>query len=253
MTIKFVTVNIWHGGTLMDNLLAFLQKQKADVLVLQEVYNGTDPSLPPQYRSMQVLKQKLQYAHEYYQPFYRDFDRSHGKAQNGSAILSTYPILHTDTAFVTGEYSETYRDVPGNYQNCPSGLQHAVLDTPEGSMDVYNIHGVWDMDGDNFSPQRRKMTETILAAITGKQRVLLAGDSNAKTTNKAIIMLEGPLHNVFGQSLPSTFNMRHKDNPGYATAAVDIMFVSSNIKVLAKDCPSVDVSDHLPLTATLEI
>jgi endonuclease/exonuclease/phosphatase family metal-dependent hydrolase len=56
---------------------------------------------------------------------------------------------------------------------------------------------------------------------------------------------------VFGEELKTTFNMKHKDNPGYATAAVDMMFISPDIKVSEKACPEVDVSDHLPLVVQL--
>jgi endonuclease/exonuclease/phosphatase family metal-dependent hydrolase len=61
------------------------------------------------------------------------------------------------------------------------------------------------------------------------------------------------LTSVFGDSLKTTFNISRKDNPGYATAAVDMMFVSSDIEVIEKACPAVDVSDHLPLVVQLRL
>jgi endonuclease/exonuclease/phosphatase family metal-dependent hydrolase len=47
--------------------------------------------------------------------------------------------------------------------------------------------------------------------------------------------------------------MHRKDNPGYATAAVDMLFVSPGIKIIDRQCPDVDISDHLPVVATLEV
>jgi endonuclease/exonuclease/phosphatase family metal-dependent hydrolase len=47
--------------------------------------------------------------------------------------------------------------------------------------------------------------------------------------------------------------MKYKDDRGYATAAVDMIFVSSSTKILKKECPDVEVSDHLPLVVELEI
>jgi endonuclease/exonuclease/phosphatase family metal-dependent hydrolase len=65
--------------------------------------------------------------------------------------------------------------------------------------------------------------------------------------------IEQYLTSVFGNNLKSTFNMRRKDNPGYATAAVDMLFVSPNIRIVNSECSDVDISDHLPVIATLEV
>jgi len=68
-----------------------------------------------------------------------------------------------------------------------------------------------------------------------------------------MLAISDHLTNIFGNELKTSFNMRRKDNPGYATACVDMLFVSSDIKVMDKVCPDVDISDHLPLVATLRI
>jgi len=252
MTIKVVSLNMWFGGQLQDNIMAFLEAQAADIVLLQEVFNGEDPALAAQHRTMQVVRERLGLPYQNFAAEYRDNDQTNGKAQVGNAIFTRFPITSSAiTAFIP--YTETYRDVPGNYHNCPYNLQHVALDTPAGEVNVYNMHGVWDLNGDNYSPLRQKMSAMVIDAIAGKQNVILAGDTNAKPTNKAMIAIEAHLKSVFGRELATTFNMRHKDNPGYATAAVDMMFVSSDIRVARHECPNVDVSDHLPLTATLEI
>jgi endonuclease/exonuclease/phosphatase family metal-dependent hydrolase len=252
MTIKVVSLNIWFGGLLQDKVMAFLEAQDADIVVLQEVFNGEDPTLAVQHRTVQVLKERLGLPYEKFAPEYRDYDQTGGKAQVGNAIFSRFPITSsTITAFIP--YTEDYRDVPGNIHNCPCSLQHATLDTPVGKVNVFNIHGVWDLNGDNLSPLRQKMSNLVIDAIKDKKNVILAGDTNAKPTNKAMIAIEQHLKSVFGHELTTTFNMRHKDNPGYATAVVDMMFVSPNIQVIEHECPDVDVSDHMPLRATLEI
>lgn len=253
MKIKFVSLNLWLGGILFDGIIEFLKEQDADIIVLQEVYNGTDASLDRQYKSMQILGEELGYAYSDFVADYRDFDRTDGKAQRGNAVLSKFPIVGTDAIFFGEPYSETYRDLPGHYHECPRDLQHVILETPAGELDVFNIQGVWDLDGDNYSEQRRQMSETVIEAIQGKKNVILAGDTNAKPTNQAILDIEKYLHSVFGQSLTSTFNMRRKDNPGYATAVVDMIFVSPHMKVHSASCHDIDISDHLPLSAELEI
>jgi endonuclease/exonuclease/phosphatase family metal-dependent hydrolase len=255
MRIKVITLNLWFGGELFDGVLDFLKQQDADVVLLQEVYNGEDPALKRQFRSMQVLKAELSYPYQDFIADYRDFDRTDGKAQRGNAILSRFPLVSHPPIFFGSPYSETYRDILGHYsQDCPRDVQHVVLGTPAGEVNVFNIHGAWDLDGDNYGEQRQAMSEAVIGAIKGRPNVILAGDTNAKPTNRAIIEIEEYLKSVFGKAeLVSTFNMRRKDNPGYATAAVDMILVSPYIKVVTRDCPDIDISDHLPLVATLEL
>lgn len=253
MDIRIVTLNVWMGGILFNEIISFLQEQNADVVLLQEAHNGTDPSLKARFRTMQELKSRLGFEHDDFAPAFRDFDLSGGKSQRGNGILSKFPIKKRANIFLSGEYSEVYRDVPGNYKHCPRNLQYVVLDTPAGDIDLFNLQGVWDLDGDNFSPQRQRMSQVIIKAVKDKPNVVLGGDTNAKPTNQAIINIEEHLKNVFGHELTTTFNMKRKDNPGYATAVVDMLLVSPQIKVLSHSCPEVDISDHLPLAATFQV
>ncbi len=253
MNIKFISLNIWHGVFLFQEVLDFLKKQDADIVVLQEVYSSKDSSLKEQFRTMQIYKEKLDYPEQVFSPHYRDFDNTNGKSQRGNAILSKFPIKLHDDVFFAKEYSEEYRDSPGHYHECPRSLQHITIDTPSGELDVYNIQGVYDLNGDNFSPERQRMSEVILNAIDGKDNVILAGDTNAKPTNSAIKMIESKLNSVFGNELQTSFNMRRKDNPGYATTVVDMILVSNNISVKNKQCLDIDISDHLPLVVELQV
>lgn len=253
MKLKIVSLNVWLGGLLMDDIITFLKQQDADIVLLQEAFNGTDPLLERRFRTMQVLQEALGYAHGHFAPAYRDFDFSKGKADRGNGLLSKFPVVGGDNIFLSGEYSTTYRDVPGQYQACPRNLQLTTLKIGGDEVNVFNIQGVWDINGDSYSDDRKHMADTILASIKDKSNVILAGDTNAKMTNRAILDIETELVNIFGRELVSTFNMRRKDNPGYAMAAVDTIFVSRNVTVLEKQCLDVDISDHLPITAVIEL
>ncbi len=233
-------------------MVDFLRLEAADILMLQEVYDGSRPSLERRFRSLITLRQELDY------PYYRmaptDTDNlPEGKIVMGNAILTNFPITASNVTFFDEPYRDDYTDTPENWPHRPRNLQHVVLHAGAGQINVYNFHGVWDLDGDRFSPQRRQMSETIIKAVAGQPNVILAGDTNAKPTNPALRALEQHLVSVFGSDLRTTFNMRRKDNPGYATAAVDQMYVSPNLKVLSKHCPDVDISDHRPLVVELEI
>jgi len=248
---KFLSLNLWHGR-FIERCAEFLAEQDADIVILQEVHNGTGPELPSHLRSLEVLQQKLNY------PFYDHaaavlFNDPQGKVSSGNAVLSKFKITRRDHQFMQEGFNDDYRDSPQFWPVYPRVLQYVELETEAGPVNVFNLHGVWDLDGDSYSERRRGMADKVIKAIAGKPNVLLGGDTNAKASNRAIKQIEEHVKSVFGESLQTTFNMRRKDNPGYASAAVDLLFVSPNIKILQKACVDADVSDHLPVMAELEI
>ncbi len=249
MVIKVLTFNIWHGK-LLDEVIDFLKQQDADIVALQEVYNGQDSNLSEQYRAATVLKERLDYDYSY---FSAEYLYTKMRVDEGNLILSKFPVINAKAAFIDTPYGESDNENPDDFATMPRVLQHVELDSPAGVLNIVNFHGVWDLDGDNYSPQRKKMAQAIIDGVHGKHKVIVAGDTNAKPTNPAMKEVEKYLKSVFGNDLKTTFNMRRKDNPGYATAAVDMMFVSNDIKILNKKCLDVDLSDHLPLVATFEI
>lgn len=254
MKLKVISLNLMHGGELFENVIAFLKEQDADIVLMQEVYSCDAPTINRQYRSMQVMPDIIGYKYTHFSPSYRDFDRTGGKAERGNGIFSKYSLVPKDTVFFDGEYSEDYRDVPGHFGNCPRNLEHAIVQTSVGDVDLFNIQGVWDMDGASYSEKRQRMAQIVVDQVKGVKRAILAGDTNATPHNQAILDIERHLNSVFGKDeLITTFNMRRKDNPGYATAAVDMILTSPSIKVIEKSCPDVDISDHLPLVATLDV
>lgn len=252
LALKVVSLNMWQGGNLMEEALEFLKQEDAHIVLLQEVYNGTGADLAPKYRTMEVVRERLGYPYEDFAPAFLD-NREEGKIEQGNAVLSKFKVADRSVAFLNEPYSDTYEERVENFPSCPRNVQRVTLDTPAGAVNVFNVQGVWDMDGDNYSERRQKMAEVILRMAKDRPNVILAGDTNAKPTNQAMVSLERELKSVFGNRLTSTFNMRRKTNPGYATAAVDLMFVSQNIEVLASQCPNIDVSDHLPLIVELAV
>ena len=252
MKLKVISINLWDGGRLLEEALDFIVQQDPDILALQEVCDSKNPSLEARFRTLDILKERLSYVSYHYAPEFID-NRQEGRIPQGNAVFSKFPIVDSSVVFFDRPLDENYVELPENFATISHNLQHLLLDTPGGGINFYNFHGVWDLDGDNFSPPRKNMSATIMKAIAGKENVILVGDTNAKPTNQAIRNIEKNLKSVFGDMATTTFNMRRKDNPGYATAAVDMIFVSKNIRVISSDIPDVDISDHLPLVATLDL
>lgn len=252
MKFKVISLNLWLGGKLMPKIIEFLNEQDADLLMLQEVYDSNDNNLSSQFNSYTFLKKRLNYEYgEYSQALIHDVDE--GLIPNGNAILSKFPIISKKDVFLTKPAQSSYKDIQELFPYFPRLLQTATINIDDLELNIFNIHGVWDLDGDRNSQDRQNMKEIILNEAKNMKNIILAGDTNAKASNPALLELEPTLKSVFGQTLESTFNLKRKSNPGYASAAVDLMFVSPNINVISKEVPDVDISDHLPLVVTLEI
>ena len=252
MIIKLLTLNVWHGGKLMDPMLAFLERENPDILLIQEASNETQPDRPPYCRTVQMIQDRLHYEATDFAPAFT-LVLPELKVERGNAVLSRFQITSSRSTFFNEPYSDHYIDEPANFATSPRNLQHVTLDTPAGNIDVFNFQGVWDLAGDNYSPARQRMSDVIIEAISGLENVLLAGDTNAKPTNQAIRRVDEHLRSVYGHDLTTTFNMRRKTNPGYATAVVDMIFASPSFELLSRQCPDIDVSDHLPVIATFKI
>jgi endonuclease/exonuclease/phosphatase family metal-dependent hydrolase len=97
------------------------------------------------------------------------------------------------------------------------------------------------------------MVEKITERIKGKERVILAGDFNFNPDTESGKKIEKFLINIFKDEIRSTFNTRRKENPAFKNVIVDMIYISSDLKIIERYSPDVDVSDHLPLVCVLEI
>ena len=82
---------MWEGGILIEKIIDFLDKENADILMLQEVYNATTAEFPAQYYSIEILNERLGY--EFYSFAPALIDRvAEGDVVQGNAIYSKFPI-----------------------------------------------------------------------------------------------------------------------------------------------------------------
>ncbi|MEK7620086.1 MAG: endonuclease/exonuclease/phosphatase family protein [Patescibacteria group bacterium] len=250
MKLKIICLNLWQGGNLMDEILAFLKREDADVVLLQEVYDGHG-TWERKFRSMDVLREKLGYPHEHFAPAFLE-RTDFGKVEQGNAILSKFPIVDSQVYFYDQPYGER-EDKPEYFETTPRNLQRAAVEVGGRVLQVFNTQGVWGKDGDD-NERRLMMAQTIVDAVAPFQEVVLAGDLNVQEKTKTISLIEEHLVNVFKpDNRITSFNMRHKTNPGFATAVVDMLFVSSLLRVLEHRQYDEGVSDHLALSATIDV
>ncbi len=255
MNLKFLSLNLYEGGLLFENISAFLKEEKPDIIAFQEVNNGSDAKLPNYLRSMQVLSDLLPDYHHFFAPEIL-LRYPEGKIDIGNAIFSRFPISNEETVFLNVPYGE-YDTVPigGDFSKHPKNLQCCEVTVNGKILTICNLHGIWGLDGvDN--EDRLKMSNLIVAQVKEKGKVILAGDFNLKPNTQTIANIEKHLTSVFKDQLKTTFNLARKDLdrfPGYASAVVDMIFTSHDLAVTKHNCPNVDVSDHLPLIIEFEV
>lgn len=255
MKIKFISLNLFEGGILFDNVFDFLDKEKPDVVALQEVYDGKDIDLPKNLRSLEVLKEHFKSWDYHFAPEFL-LVRDEGKIEIGNAIFSKFPINKT----ITKDFGIPYGEHPlvppdGDFSTNPRNIQCCEVEVNKKTINVCNLHGIWGLSGED-SPERLKMSEVITDLIQDKDNVILAGDFNLRPNTKTIENIEKHLTNIFKDELATSFNLKRKNLekfPGYATSVVDMIFASKDLKIIFHNCPQVDVSDHLPLICEFEI
>lgn len=251
MQVKFLCLNLWQGGNLFDEIVAFIKEHDPDIVALQEVYNGQNASLERKYRSVQALQEELGYPHESYAAAFLE-NILGAQIEQGNLVLSKFPILESNTSFYDVPFGERPKDELPYFEYTPRNLQHVRIDVHESKINLFNTQGVWGTDGDD-NDRRVQMAQTIVNSIGDKTNVILCGDFNVQEKTKTIELIEKRLINVFKGELTTSFNMQQKTNLNLATAVVDMVFTSPNIKIISKSCPQANISDHLPLLVTFEI
>lgn len=251
MKIKFVTLNIWEGGKSFDSVVSFIKKEDPDIVAFQEVRNGNDLKFERRFRTFDVFREELEYPYSVFSPAFLN-TTDVGNVEEGNAIFSRPPIISNKVTFFDNPYGEFNSEDSKHFELIPAILQHALIEFENLRLNIFNTHGIWGRSGKD-NPSRLKMSEAIINEIKDKENVILAGDFNLQPSTETIRNIEKYLINVFKDELTTTFNMKRKDENGYSTAVVDMIFVSPNIKILERFCPKVDISDHLPLVCSLEI
>lgn len=251
MTCKILCLNLLEGGQFWDNIKTFIEREQPDIVSFQEYGNGGEDQ-PLQYQSPRRFDPLLAGFEKYYSPELVQVWPT-GPVEAGNCIYSRYPITFRHTVMLHGAFETVTRPADEkDFSHYPKNLQHVVVDVQGTPLHVCNLHGVWGQDGDD-NPARLRMSELVKAEIADHQPLVLMGDFNLKPNTQTIANLETKLVNVFKDELTTTFNMRHKTNPGYATAVVDMFFATPDVKIINKACPEDDVSDHKPLVVTIEV
>ncbi len=254
MKIKVLSLNTWMGGILWQPCYDFVTAQNADIILLQEIYSGVDEQFDPRFRSKHLFESAFPNYHSFFSAFIGDLREKEGLIDNGNLVLSRWPLIEQETIIFDQPYARYDHDNTTDFSNWAAGSQRVVINLPGNqNLQLANLHGpVWNK-GAEPTIRRINMVKSINAICNRAIPTIIAGDSNATPDNPIWRDFTTPLLSVFDGQLVTTFNMRRKNNPGYATAVVDVFLISSGIEVKRAQCLDEDISDHLPMVVELEL
>jgi endonuclease/exonuclease/phosphatase family metal-dependent hydrolase len=252
MQIKFVCLNLWFGGRQFDNIIEFIRKENPDILALQEVVKSSDLGAPTNYNTLDEIAKVFHYPYCHNAPTFVSTRLDMPTAEFSNAVLSKYPIVNSEVTFYDVPYDTNYNEMQ-DFSFSPRNLEHVEINLGTKIVNVFNTQGIWGFDGDD-NERRLKMSESIRSHYLGKENIILCGDFNTIENTKSMTAFEQELKNVFKGELVTSFNMRHKPaGSGFATAVVDMIYVSPEIKVIEHYSTEEDVTDHVPLVCVIQV
>ncbi len=246
--MKLIQLNMWMGS-LLDNAVSFLKKEKPDSITLQEVVVSKKLDI------FSALKKELD--------MNGVFAKAHGiKTQDGlfyigNAVLTRFDIINHRSVFFDFPF-RVYTDKPvgKHYENVegkltePKNFVEAVIETSSGKLSVVSTHLAWS---EHCSERLHRIWQArkLLAELRGAAPTILAGDFNTNRDSTSYKILTSMFADL-GPCIENTLNTkRHYSRQNVKNLAVDFV-LGKNISGAARTV-DVDISDHLPIVAEISI
>jgi len=241
MKLKILSWNIWCG-TYLDGVIEFLKTANADIIALQEVIEDERGNL------VEIIAKELGYEYVHaigmnmpvkFLPKYEKDDKRTIKF--GTAILSKYKIID----------SRIYELVDEN--------KRLVIGTDikigNETLHIFSIH----LKHTHQKPSEIQdvETENLLKLLPEKNTVVM-GDFNALPESTVIETMSQVLKNAGENSTTPTWSV-YKDGctcitkDGEIIYQLDYIFTSKDIKTNSFKVYESKASDHLPISAMIEI
>jgi endonuclease/exonuclease/phosphatase family metal-dependent hydrolase len=178
--------------------LALIQRVSPDILALQET-DSTRISLNNN-DYVRYFADKLGY--------YSYFGPKTIAGTYGTAILSKFPLLNTQTVFMYSDKDET-------------GVAEAEVKVASLTFSIYNVHP------DSSDPAMLGFARTLIARSQGKPYVIAMGDYNLRDYEEAYKLLDSVFTNAWTSVYPSEISPDGLDMSG--ENRIDHIFLSRNL------------------------
>ena len=250
--IKFIQVNIYKGKY-MDSLVDFLNKEKPDIVAMQEVTAGEvnyfeDKTI----NTFEYIKEKTG-LNGY---FYGDLEFvDSSDSLFGNAVLTKHKPVDLKVLSL-----KKYRPLTlAEFEDStiwPEISRLAIDATVEiEGINVHAIswHGAWTAPPADTQETLRQ-AQMVADYLKNLNEPFIVGvDINNVPESRTVGIINSVANNLMAGAgvMQTTHPKLHKIAPrGYL---VDYIFVSKDFKVVSLKVPQVTISDHLPVVATLEL
>jgi len=204
-SLKVMTYNIQQGN---DNTgeqsylrqLAIIQQVTPDILVLQES-DSTRISIN-NIDLVRFFADNLGY-YSYYGP--KTISGSYG-----TAILSRYPLINTQTIFTFSDQDE-------------NGTAYAQVEVGNKTLNIYNVHP------DGSDDTKEAFAKMLLERTAGQKNVIIMGDFNLRQNEAAYKMIDSVFINSWIHVYPTGISTDGVDMSG--RNRIDHIFISSDLSV----------------------
>lgn len=259
--MKLLNLNICIKLDNKEKVINLIRAENADICALQEVMNGVEESCFEMYKSKNKLIQIENYPFNEFAPLFiakgvskngvitRDFG---GNAEQGSLILSKYPVKEHYNQFYYNEYRYEYDATEFREKDWCRSIQNAVIDINGKELQIINVHGIWNKDkiGDERTIEQSKF---ILSKIRNDIPCIVLGDFNLLPETESIKLINDKMNNLIDKYNILSTRPTFDDGLDKGNLVCDYIFVNDKVKVNDFKVLDSNVSDHLPLILDFEI
>src|SRR3989344_923661 len=228
MRLKVLSWNIWINGY-FDQVKDFLARADADIIGLQEV----EADAPE--RELIGFLTKLGYEHVF-APVPKTGKR---KVNDGPALFSRHGLRNSAKHVLSDELSRC--------------AVSADIDVRGETLHVFSTHLLHTHQA--YTDVQGEQVENLLKVLS-KEKTILMGDFNAGADSAYIKRMRSILQDTDPKGTP-TWSMYPEGcdvcNPQSVDIRLDYMFTTPDLKVLSSRVEHSKASDHLPISAEIEV
>lgn len=257
--MKLLNLNVSIKLDNIEQVIALLAEQDADIVTLQEVTQAKDEDVFARFRKREALDAALggRYPYRAFGPLYssyaqpkRDFG---GLVEQGNYILSRYPIREEENRFYHRSFEHIEDWSAWRATDHARAVQVAVIDTPDGPLQVLNVHGIWTADKEGDERTLHECEFISNAAHERDMATVIIGDFNLLPTSASLAVLNEQWRNLNSVFNIETTRPTFEDTLESGNTMVDYAFVNDKVAVHAFAPLTTDISDHLPLLLEADI
>ena len=253
--MKLMQLNIWQGR-LLRQALDFLEQEKPDILCMQEVYSSGINSVDLDFfGSFERIKELFPGYNGYFSANF-DIPVFGQKVSYGNALISSFPLLKTETIYTSGEFHSfnifgEFTEYEGENNRIAYNVQKVTVQTGEDkTFCLLNHHGYWlpNRMGSELSVEKMEIVADIIRL--SPRPLIFVGDLNVVAESPAMKPIQSILHDLTQEyGLQTTLSELGK----VKNVACDHVSISEGIKVQNFGTRNSLESDHKALVLEFDL